>query len=97
MVNSDYRFTQFKLRLANDSILILNKIVLEQDSLGKDYQNVIVLKDSIILFKDTIQKQQNLQIIDLKTNVKTLKKQRNNAVGVGIFGVILGIVFGVVF
>lgn len=95
--NVDYKLTQVKLQITSDSIVILNKIILEQDSLTDEYSHLNDEKNEIISLKDTIIREQKLQIIDLNTNVETLKKQRNKAAAGGVLGVLIGIALILVF
>jgi hypothetical protein len=96
-MQSDYKLTQAKLNVARDTISILTKKSLEQDSVIFDYKNLIVEKDTIIKIKSDIIVQRDLQIVDLNKNVRTLKTQRNGVIIGASAAILLTIVLNIVF
>jgi hypothetical protein len=96
-MQSDYKLTQVKLNVARDTISILTKKSLEQDSVIFDYKNLIVEKDTIIKIKSDIIVQRDLQIVDLNKNVRTLKTQRNGVIIGASAAILLTIVLNIVF
>jgi hypothetical protein len=97
IMQSDYKLTQVKLNVARDTISILTKKSLEQDSVIFDYKNLIVEKDTIIKIKSDIIVQRDLQIVDLNKNVRTLKTQRNGVIIGASAAILLTIVLNIVF
>ncbi len=97
IMRSDYKLTQAKLLVARDTISILTKKGLEQDSIILDYSNLVVRKDSIIQLKSSVIVERESEIKDLNKNITTLKNQRNGAIIGGGVLVILTIILGVVF
>ena len=96
-MQSDYKLTQAKLNVARDTISILTKKSLEQDSVIFDYKKLIVEKDTIIKIKSDIIVQRDLQIVDLNKNVRTLKTQRNGVIIGASAAILLTIVLNIVF
>jgi hypothetical protein len=96
-MQSDYKLTQVKLNVARDTISILTKKSLEQDSVIFDYKNLIVEKDTIIKIKSDIIVQRDLQIVDLNKNVRTLKTQRTGVIIGASAAILLTIVLNIVF
>jgi hypothetical protein len=96
-MQSNYKLTQAKLNVARDTISILTKKSLEQDSVIFDYKKLIVEKDTIIKIKSDIIVQRDLQIVDLNKNVRTLKTQRNGVIIGASAAILLTIVLNIVF
>ncbi len=97
IMNSELTLVRSRLEVTSDSIVILNKIMIEYDSLVYNYKSLVTEKNQIIVLKDSIQREQNLQIGGLKGELDKTKRERDIAIVGGVVGVLLTVLAALVF
>lgn len=91
IMKSEFEKTKIVLSDCRDSVSLLNRIVLSQDSLIiiKD-QKTQILNDNIGKYKEIVEAKD--EIITIKDNkIKHITKQRNIGYGVGILSILLSV------
>jgi hypothetical protein len=91
IMKSEFEKTKIVLSDCRDSVFLLNRIVLSQDSLIiiKD-QKTQILNDNIGKYKEIVETKD--EIITIKDNkIKHITKQRNIGYGVGILSILLSV------
>ena len=95
IMKNDYKLQTAVLGLTRDSLNIITKQSAEKDTLIIDHKAIIFRMDRVINAKDDIITERENQVVDLNKNIKTIKRQRNTAYGVGgglfIVSIILGL------